>query len=182
MFITALVSCGEDSRAVLKGSPFSVKCSWLLLDWVYCYVLYFLSLFFLLLLFALVHPISTSNFHFQNNTESSYFACCLFKVSFRVFHVFSMFVILSHLYLERKEVFAEFSFRLVLNLILVSCILHLTFQKCWEGPWGWMFLYSANRVLLKFGSQLGHLLFFVLTLQSYSGFLFPEDFKCCNIS
>lgn len=28
-----------------------------------------------------------------------------------------MFVFLDHLYLERKEVFAEFSFRLVLNLI-----------------------------------------------------------------
>lgn len=45
-----------------------------------------------------------------------------------------MFVILNHLYLERKEVFAEFSFRLVLNLILVSCIFLLTFQKYWEGP------------------------------------------------
>lgn len=153
MFIRALVSCGRDNKAILKDSPFSVKCTWLLLGWVCCFVLYFLSLFFLLLLFALVHPISTSNFHFQNNIKSSYFACCLF----RVFHVFSMFVILNHLYLERKDIFAEFSFRLVLNLILVSCALHLTFQKCWEGPWGWMFLHSASRVLLRFRSQLGHL-------------------------
>lgn len=34
-----------------------------------------------------------------------------------------MFVTLDHLYLERKEVFAEFSFRLVLNLI--SSFLHV---------------------------------------------------------
>lgn len=79
VFIAALVNRGRDSQAFLKcHSPISVKWSSVLFSWIHCFVLYFLRLLFLLF-FALLLPISTSNFHFHNNSESCYFACCLLR-------------------------------------------------------------------------------------------------------
>jgi len=94
-----------------------------------------------------------------------------------------MFVILNHLYLKRKEVFAEFPFRLVSNLIprFLHVLLDLPEMLA-------RFLRVNAPVLCQqaslgsSGANLFIFLFCTLTPQNGSWFLFPGDFNCCDIA
>lgn len=68
-----------------------------------------------------------------------------------------MFIILNHLYLERKELFAEFSLRLILNLIPNFLHVLLDLPEMLSRSLQRDAAVLCNGFLLRFRSQLIHL-------------------------